>query len=379
MITRYVAFGIFVTLFASTAARAQSAAPAPSNTKTTDLEKAKQMFKEAWEAANQQNHDKACPLFDAALALAPNYQKAAIASAQCYAEAGKYVTAVDRYLHAQEVAAKQAVQDTKMLELISTGLTSATNNISYVTIYVPGAVGSIDGISVSLNGNVVASSTYGLKIPLNCGNYQMRAMAPNHKAQIIDFKIEGVAKDVEFTLAPLVQTPPSPDQPTIAPPVAAPKKGKPDQKSKDRASQSQSSSPANIVIPATPPTPPNPKKTNRSITTTSQIATIQEEPAKTSEMHSSRKGGVALIFLGGGLITGASFLAKEAMAKRPDSGDESLFIGTSVAGFIIGTATFAFGIALAASPSSPHKLTKLELHSPQVFIGSSQIGFQARW
>jgi hypothetical protein len=376
MITQYVAIGFFASMLVSTAAQAQSAAPAPSNT-TSNLQKAKQIFRDAWQAANQQNYEKACPMFDAAVALEPNYQKAAIASAQCYAEAGQYVTAVDRYLKAQQVAANQAVQDPEMLEIISSGLTTATNRISYVTIHVPGTVGSIPGVSITLNGNLVASSTYGSKIPLNRGNYQIGTNAPNHKTQIIDFKIEGDAKDIEFTLIPLQQLPPSPGPVIPVRQVDPVKNDKPDPQPNVEAPKSQSSTPPNIVVPLTSP---NLQNTNQPIKTASQPATIQDEPQKRAETPSTRSGGVALILLGGGLVTGASFLAKEALDLRDIKQEYSLYGGFSVAAFLAGTTSCLFGLALVSSPSSSaEKRLSIKLHSPQITIGPGQVAFQARW
>lgn len=374
MITRYVAIGIFASMLVSTAVQAQSAAPAPSNT-TGNHQKAKQMFKDAWQAANERNHDKACPMFDAALALDPDYQKAAIASAQCYEEAGKYVTAVNRYLRAQEVAAKQAVQDPKMLNLISTGLTAATSKISYVTIYVPGPVGSIPGISVSLNGNVVDPANYGTKIPLDGGKYQIVTTAPKHIPRKIEFEIKGASHDFYRTLVPLEIDP----QPAKTPETQAKSEPSTNVPTPSKAEKHHiTGEPKPRDTGATRPKRPKRESPDSTFTNSAKGSSASVSESQKTENSVSIGGGGALIVVGSACVLFGSLLAVTA-ATRTD--DDSTYVAGSVAGFAIGAASLGAGIAVvsSSSPPKPEKQTAFQIQSPTVIIGPGHITFQAHW
>jgi len=376
MITRYVTISILTSLFTATAVQAQTSPPPQTTDPANKQAEADQLYRSAWLAANERNHDKACPLFDAAVVLVPDYQKAAIAAAQCYEEAGKYLTAVNRYLRAQEVAALQKVQDVKMLALITTGINSATNRISYVTIYVPGSVGSIEGVSVTLNGKVVDPTTYGTKIPLDRGKYQIVTSAPKRISSQIDFEVNGNAQDFKRTLVPLEMEPedPKPDEPKAP---TSPSSNEPASNPTTKNKKEESKLPRKVVAPSKPATIDasgssfaNQKNEERP---------LFREPPKSKE-NSTPAGGVALILLGGGLITGASFLAKEAVDLNEKQMDYSTYAGSSIGVFITGATACLVGVALLSSTPTPtEKRAAFVLHSPKLLIGPGQVTFQARW
>lgn len=362
MVTRYVAIGILAGLLTSTGARAQTS-PTPANKQA----QADALYRNAWQAANERNYDKACPMFDAVLALAPDYQKAAIAAAQCYTEAGKYVTAVDRYQTAAAVAANQAVQNSQMLELIRAGKESATAKISYVTIYVPGPVGSIPGISITLNGDVIDPADYGTKISLDRGKYQIRATAPNRIPSKIEFEITGDAHDFHRTLVPLEMAPQTTNELDPVSPVpnsANPEPAKKDTKTPNTIQQ---------------PTPVLANAENTRLTTTDPEKKSSKAVAGRNENGSSIGGGVALVLLGGGLITGASFLAAKTATIPSSNADYPMYFGVSAAGFLMGTFGVIGGLTLALPSRKHEQKTGHSLQAPAIFVAPNQVTFQARW
>ncbi len=204
---RLPAVGVLISLWlAPLGARAQS---------SSDLEQAKQWFKEAEALEKKGDCVGAIDKFEKALAVKATPQLHLRVGA-CQEKVGRLVEAIGSYKLALDKANSQSLAQVA---------TVAKDQIAAITPRIPSIsvapAKPVDGFRAAIDGVVLEPAALGQKQPVNPGTHKVTAEAPGHPAFEQSFTlVEGEAKKLEIDMT--TAAPPPPPDGDAARPAEAP-------------------------------------------------------------------------------------------------------------------------------------------------------------
>ena len=255
------------------AVASSAGADPPSKGGGTKRAMAEALFQEAKALMEEGRFDAACAKLEESQRLDPA-GGTLLNLARCYERAGKLATAWARFHDALAVASRDGVA--VRVQTAKEAIERIAPSLSHLVVETP--TSPPDGLTVSLDGVALGRVALGAPIPVDSGEHELEAAAPDHEPWRTRIMIDGAAKRRTVTIPSLVPTPPA-EPPSPAPEPAVP-------------------SPAHVerepAPDAAPPSPPEPDRTAAYVV-----------------------GGVGLVALGAGAYFGV-----RAIDLRSQSDDE---------------------------------------------------------
>jgi hypothetical protein len=164
-------------------------------------------FDEAVKLMGQGRTAEACPKFAAAQRLDPG-MATQFRLAECYEKIGQFASAWANYV---EVADAAKAAKSKDREAFARRRAAALEpRLSRLTIVVPPALSTVQGLEITRDGSIVDSALWGTAIPVDPGEHMVVATAPGKKP----WEGKGTATEqsprLEVTIPPLEDLPPPP-------------------------------------------------------------------------------------------------------------------------------------------------------------------------
>ncbi|HEY4122625.1 MAG TPA: hypothetical protein VGM56_32395 [Byssovorax sp.] len=212
--TRSFQLGAAVVLgltLAATPARAQG-----------DMAAAQALYDQATHAMDAGDYATACPKLEEVVRLAPDGVGGRLTLGECYEKAGKLATAWAAYTAAESVAAR--LNQAARVDKAHKAAEALRRRLATLTIQVPPAVASLEGLAVQRDGVSVGAAAWGTSIPIDAGTHTVTARAKGKLAWHKDVQAakDGVAVTVvveALASAPVVVE--GGPAPAPAPPVDA--------------------------------------------------------------------------------------------------------------------------------------------------------------
>ena len=151
--------------------------PAVALGQTADAALAETLFAEAKQLMSQQRFAEACPKLEESQRLDPG-GGTLLNLASCHEGEGKTATAWAEYKQALAQARREDRAD--RVEVAEGRLAIVGARLSYLTVAVDPAAGSIPGLEVRRGGVVLARAAWSVATPVDPGTYVLSATAPGH-------------------------------------------------------------------------------------------------------------------------------------------------------------------------------------------------------
>ena len=182
--------------------------------RASDMAAAEALFREARDLMAAGKTSEACQKFAESQRLDPS-PGTLLNLARCHAQQGKTASAWAEFL-----AAKRSAEATQRADLAQEAQRQAdalVGQLSYLTIV---ASKKVPGLVVTRNGETLAASALGSKLPVDPGRYTVRASAPQHTDWSGEVTVEGGAASESLVIPPLEPAPAASAAPAGPPPNA---------------------------------------------------------------------------------------------------------------------------------------------------------------
>lgn len=191
-----------VTLCASFALATTSRAQSASNEAA-----AQRLFDEGRALMSESRYAEACAKFDASDKLSPA-GGTLLNLGECYEKAGKPASAWAKYNEAADRAAVAHRPDAE--QFARSHAKTVSSALSYVNVHVGGAVRSLRGLSVRIDGAPLAAATWGTPVPMDPGSHRIEAQASGKKTWSVNVDVVGASSTRDVQLDVLEDAPASP-------------------------------------------------------------------------------------------------------------------------------------------------------------------------
>ncbi len=209
-----------------TCATSASPARADDNRATAQL-----LFQQAKELMLAGKTAEACDKFAAAADLVQTVG-VRLNLATCYEKVGRTASAWTRYDEALTIAERNG--DSAAAQLARSSQAALTPHLTYLSVTVSKEAAAVLQLGVLRDGQQVPKAAWGVPVPVDPGDHEIKALAPGHKGWSTSMKVvgEGTHAEVQVPVLAVEAGPPivaiapapAPAAPTAAPPAAAPTK-----------------------------------------------------------------------------------------------------------------------------------------------------------
>jgi serine/threonine-protein kinase len=193
---------LFAALVASPAVRAD------------DRATAQELFQQAKDLIAAGKMAEACAKFAAASELS---QTAGVRLnlASCYEKIGRTASAWTRYDEALTIAERSG--DSAAAQLAKDGQAALKGHLSYLSVAVSKDAAAVPDLDVLRDGQRVPRAAWGVSVPVDPGEHEIKAVAPAHKAWTTTTKVAGEGMHAEVQVPVLaVEDAPTPIAPAAA-------------------------------------------------------------------------------------------------------------------------------------------------------------------
>jgi len=322
------------------------ASPARADDRAT----AQELFQQAKELMLAGKTADACAKFAAAADLVQTVG-VRLNLATCYEKIGRTASAWTRYDEALTIAERSG--DTAAAQLARSSQDALKPHLSYLAVTVSKDAAAVLQLGVLRDGQNVPAAAWGIPVPVDPGDHEIKAIAPGHKAWSTTLNVKGEGMHAEVQV-----------------PVLAVEAGPP------------------VEIAPAHPAAPSPEAPS------TQKGGLFSGPGGTQRAIAVGGAAAGVIALGVGAIFGSQMLAKKSDYQQNEGSNgqcANLECQTSSAnaytdgnvatvGFIAGGVLVAAGVVLwLTAPSSSSKPTSAAMIVPMAGPRGTGLGIQGSW
>jgi hypothetical protein len=163
-------------------------------------------FREAMERMKARAFDEACSLFEESERLAPA-MTTEFRLAECYEQIGKLASAHRLYGEAAAAAERESMPERR--DFARARVEAVAPRLLRLAIEPSAAAATIAGLAIERDGKPLPAAEWGVAVPVDPGDHQVRATAPGRRAWSTVLRLEGTGREERVSVPDLVAAAPA--------------------------------------------------------------------------------------------------------------------------------------------------------------------------